>query len=267
MNLTTKPLLADKSVSGRGEVATASVFILKGAYMRKFLLAAVLCLAGQTGCVHHGRPSKVATSPPPSSRPAPPRGYVPPPNQAPPATKAPAPGPAYTWMPKGRTINPKWTHVIIHHSATDSGSAQSFDRFHRGKGWDELGYHFVIGNGTQTPDGMIEVGARWHKQKHGAHCKTPDNYFNEHGIGICLVGDFTKTRPTRKQLTSLYHLSRFLSDSCGIPADRITTHCAVTNHTKCPGPGFPVQPLRDAVRASSRVASSQGPRSKAPQAR
>ena len=79
-------------------------------------------------------------------------------------------------------------------------------------GWDELGYHFVIGNGRGTPDGMIEVGSRWHKQKHGAHCKTPDNYFNNHGIGICLVGDFTKRRPSAAQMASLEQLVRFLSN-------------------------------------------------------
>ena len=61
--------------------------------------------------------------------------------------------------------------------------------------WDELGYHFVIGNGTHTGDGQVEVGSRWGKQKHGAHCKTPDNYYNDHGIGICLVGNFENSNP------------------------------------------------------------------------
>jgi 5-methylcytosine-specific restriction endonuclease McrA len=36
-----------------------------------------------------------------------------------------------------------------------------FDRSHRDKGWDELGYHFVIGNGTSSGDGVVEVGTRW----------------------------------------------------------------------------------------------------------
>ena len=116
-------------------------------------------------------------------------------------------------------------------SATDRGSARSFDKNHRGKGWDELGYHFVIGNGQGSPDGHIEVGPRGHKQKHGAHCKTLDNHFNEHGIGICLVGDFTESRPTRRQLASLTKLAAFLCSECGISPDRITTHGAVTGKT------------------------------------
>jgi hypothetical protein len=141
--------------------------------------------------------------------------------------------------------------VVLHHSATVSGSARTFDRFHRDKGWDELGYHFVIGNGTETPDGMIEVGARWHKQKHGAHCKTADNYFNEHGIGICLVGDFTRTRPTQRQLAALERLVEFLCSRCGISPERVVSHGAVTHKTACPGRNFPLGYLRRAVASSA----------------
>ena len=41
----------------------------------------------------------------------------------------------------------QWRYVVLHHSATDSGSAAEFDKLHRRRGWDELGYHFVITNG------------------------------------------------------------------------------------------------------------------------
>lgn len=157
------------------------------------------------------------------------------------------PRPMETWYPAGRPISPRWNSIVIHHSATNVGSAGIFDRAHRDKGWDELGYHFVIGNGTSSPDGAIEVGSRWNKQKTGAHCKTPSNYYNEHGIGICLVGDFTKSRPSRRQLVSLERLVRFLSYSCRIPPDRIVTHGAVTGRTECPGKLFDVGPLRRAL--------------------
>jgi hypothetical protein len=134
--------------------------------------------------------------------------------------------------------------VVVHHSATATGNARSFDRSHRDKGWDELGYHFVIGNGTSSGDGVVEVGSRWQTQKHGAHCKTPDNYYNEHGIGICLVGDFTKSRPTQRQMASLRRLVAFLCDQCRIPDSRVTTHGLVTRKTQCPGRNFPIMSLR-----------------------
>ncbi len=153
-----------------------------------------------------------------------------------------------SWYPRGRSISPRWTHIVLHHSATRTGGAKRFDKHHRvSNGWDELGYHFVIGNGTDTPDGYVEVGPRWNKQKHGAHCKTANNYFNEHGIGICLVGDFTRTRPTPRQLASLQRLLKFLARECRITADRVAAHRSVTGRTQCPGGLFPLRALRRAL--------------------
>jgi N-acetyl-anhydromuramyl-L-alanine amidase AmpD len=93
----------------------------------------------------------------------------------------------------------------------------------------------------------VEVGSRWHKQKHGAHCKTPDNYYNDHGIGICLVGNFNATRPTARQYASLQQLVRFLARECRIPPDRVTTHKAVARKTQCPGRNFELASLRRAL--------------------
>lgn len=156
-----------------------------------------------------------------------------------------------SWYPRDRRISPRWSHIVLHHSATGTGGASRFDKYHRqNNGWDELGYHFVIGNGTDTPDGYVEVGPRWHKQKHGAHCKTPGNYYNEHGIGICLVGDFTVARPTPKQLASLQKLTRFLSDVCGIQPRRVTTHGALKKSTQCPGRFLDIKRLRRALTAT-----------------
>jgi hypothetical protein len=53
----------------------------------------------------------------------------------------------------------------------------------------------VIGNGTDTANGAVESARGGRGRSGGAHAKTADNRFNEHGIGICLVG--TSTRPAR----------------------------------------------------------------------
>ena len=133
---------------------------------------------------------------------------------------------------------------MIHHSATDAGGAACFDRAHRNRGWDELGYHFVIGNGTDTRDGAIEVGPRWTKQKHGAHCKTSDNFYNQHGIGICLVGNLEHSRPTSAQMDSLAELVSFLMARCRIPLAKVYTHGGVTGKTACPGRNFSLAALK-----------------------
>ena len=136
--------------------------------------------------------------------------------------------------PNGRT----WRYVVIHHSASSSGSAAAFDRYHRiERGWDELGYHFVIDNGRGGPDGRVEIGSRWAKQKHGAHCGgTPDNEYNEHGIGICLVGSFASSMPTPAQLAALGELLLYLARAHRISPDNVIGHRdAPSAGTACPG--------------------------------
>ncbi len=130
-----------------------------------------------------------------------------------------------------------WRHIVIHHSATDRGSAALFDKAHRRRGWDELGYHFVITNGRGGPDGRVEVGSRWTSQKWGAHTGgTPGNEYNNFGIGICVVGDFSKRRPSRAQLDALRRLVMALAARYDIPARNVIGHRdAPKAHTRCPG--------------------------------
>lgn len=130
-----------------------------------------------------------------------------------------------------------WRYIVIHHSATDFGSAASFDADHRKRGWDELGYHFVITNGNGGTNGKVEVGPRWRKQKWGAHCGgTPDNEYNNYGIGICLVGDFSGSMPSRAQMASLDKLVGYLTATYDIPPENIIGHSdAPASHTNCPG--------------------------------
>lgn len=211
--------------------------------MRRLALATLLLSGSGLACVSV-HPASSGTPPYPIYKIQPPAKMV----ERPVARRA-RPTPQHTtvsaWLPRSRRISRRWTHVVLHHSATAIGGAQRFDKFHRQtNGWDELGYHFVIGNGTDTRDGLVEVGPRWHKQKHGAHCKTPNNYFNEHGIGICLVGDFTKGRPTPRQLASLERLLRFLGAQCRIPPQRVTTHGAIKRSTQCPGQNFRLATVR-----------------------
>ena len=149
-------------------------------------------------------------------------------------------------------LSPQWHYIVIHHSATDSGGAKQFDEWHKKhNGWEGLGYHFVIGNGTGSGDGAVEVGYRWREQKRGAHAGS--DLYNTQGVGICLVGDFTKTRPTAAQMRSLARLTNFLSRYCGVPRDRFRLHGDVRS-TACPGPLFPRDFLAPSSRTSGRTA-------------
>ncbi len=140
----------------------------------------------------------------------------------------------------------RWTCIVIHHSADENGGAARYNKAHQARGWDELGYHFVIGNGTATSDGTVEVGPRWRKQKHGAHCKTPDNYYNDHGIGICLVGNFENHAPSARQIKMVRKLVMFLMQRYDIPSSRVYGH-AELGATRCPGTYFSMDKFRRTV--------------------
>lgn len=154
------------------------------------------------------------------------------------------------WIPE--KPSDRWECIVIHHSASDAGGATRFDAAHRARGWDGLGYDFVIGNGTDTPDGTVEVSSRWQRQKDGAHCKTPDEYYNQHGIGICLVGNFDNYDPTAAQMKSLQSVCAFLMRQFHIAPDHIFTHGGVTHRTACPGKRFELERFRNSMIALSR---------------
>jgi len=135
----------------------------------------------------------------------------------------------------------KWKYIVAHHSATAQGSAKSFDQEDRRHGMKNgLAYHFVIGNGNGTGDGVIEVGSRWTRQLHGGHVSKWE--YNNHGLGICLVGNFEKTHPTPKQLDSFHQLVTYLGGTLLNNKYKFFVHKEI-NATLCPGRNFPTQQM------------------------
>lgn len=144
------------------------------------------------------------------------------------------------------TEDKSWEYIVIHHSATEKGNAAEFDEYHREKrGWKHgLAYHFVIGNGSHSGDGEVEVGNRWKNQIHGAHTANMD--CNRVGIGICLVGNFEDgAAPTENQFESLVNLVQHLSRRYDIPPSNVILHKQVHQKgTACPGKNFPYDKLK-----------------------
>ncbi|MEO6785346.1 MAG: N-acetylmuramoyl-L-alanine amidase [Chthoniobacteraceae bacterium] len=139
----------------------------------------------------------------------------------------------------------RWRYIVVHNSGTRQGSAAAFDHYHRvvRKMPNGLAYHFVIGNGTSTKEGAIEIGNRWYRQIQGGHVHS--DYLNNIAIGICLVGDFNNSVPRKGQLAALEELINYLRHRVG----KIQGHPAeVRAHkninppqwpTDCPGNQFP----------------------------
>ncbi|MBX3360994.1 MAG: N-acetylmuramoyl-L-alanine amidase [Phycisphaeraceae bacterium] len=141
----------------------------------------------------------------------------------------------------------RWTSIVIHHSGSTVGSAQTIEAQHLAMNLKGLGHHFVIGNGRGAPDGQIHVGFRWLDQLPGAHVGGPNaETLNRESIGICLVGNGDRSPFTQAQVQRLVELVNALANELAIPADRIYLHSDVAR-TSDPGRLFPAAAFREQV--------------------
>jgi N-acetyl-anhydromuramyl-L-alanine amidase AmpD len=83
------------------------------------------------------------------------------------------------------TTQGKATHIVMHYSATyadqDIGAAE-IDKWHRDRGFAQIGYHWVI-----RRDGTVEAGRP--ESVTGAHVRG----MNTGKIGVCVVGGLDRT--------------------------------------------------------------------------
>lgn len=120
-------------------------------------------------------------------------------------------------------------YIIIHCTATKEGldfHVQDIDRWHREKGWNGCGYHYVI-----ALDGTIETGRN--EGVVGAHC----NGHNKDSLGIVYVGGLdseghSKDTRTIQQRAALYHLLTNLKYK--YPNAKIVGHNYFNKKKSCP---------------------------------
>ena len=125
--------------------------------------------------------------------------------------------------------------IIIHHSESPGGDAAMIREWHKAKGWRDIGYHYLVTNGkphgnySAGEDGEVQPGRPL--EMVGAHARGS----NRDSIGICLIGEFDKHRPTMAQLLSLAGLTARLCKEYGL-----VSFVAIKGHkdvcpTDCPG--------------------------------
>ena len=148
--------------------------------------------------------------------------------------------------PDDDRVSSRWKYVVIHDSRTPSGSADAFDVYYRdvldqprGMGW-----HFLIRRGSTGGLNLIDVGGRWRRQENGWHMF---GRLDEVAVGVCVVGNFRRQRPTGEQMRSLVWLVRTLQRLCRIPAENVRLHRELTPGVECPGKQFPVEEFRRAL--------------------
>src|SRR5690606_4621827 len=130
----------------------------------------------------------------------------------------------------------KITHIVVHYSATYADqnlTVKDIDKMHRDRGWQMVGYHYVI-----RRDGVVEQGRP--ESMVGAHVGGQ----NTGKIGICCIGGLERaTGPnkgvdnrTPQQIESLIKLIRDLHKR--YPGAKVVGHRDLAP-TQCPG--FDVQ--------------------------
>jgi len=135
---------------------------------------------------------------------------------------------------KGGPKNNFPAKYIVHHSGgtdanplldTSHHTAAMMESWHLSKGWDGLGYTFVI-----HKDGDVWRGRPEHRS--GAHTVN----HNSSSIGICLAGNFDATMPTKEQEEAFKELYRYLVGIYGrLPIHYHRDFAAKT----CPGKKIP----------------------------
>lgn len=146
----------------------------------------------------------------------------------------------------------RWKYIVVHNSGTRQGNARIFDVYHRRvrKMQNGLAYHFVIGNGNSSGNGEIEIGNRWTRQINGGHVAS--DYLNNIALGICLVGDLNRDKPTKQQLEALDELISYLRNRVGKIKGKqaiVKGHKEINpKPTDCPGDRFPLSWLRERFR-------------------
>lgn len=91
------------------------------------------------------------------------------------------------------------TEIIVHSTATPKGmnvTAQDIDRWHRQRGFDCIGYHYVI-----LRNGQIERGRSIDQA--GAHCKG----HNLNTIGVAYVGGLNASKQSADTRTGAQQIA------------------------------------------------------------
>lgn len=121
-------------------------------------------------------------------------------------------------------------YIVIHSSATPEGrehNVEDIDRWHRARGFKEIGYHYVV-----ELDGAVFEGRALSKV--GAHVKG----HNAHSIGICYIGGTDNTRERRPKDTRTpaqkQSLEKLISDLKNLfPSAQVVGHRDL-GATACP---------------------------------
>lgn len=125
-------------------------------------------------------------------------------------------------------------YLVLHHSASGAeAGVHDIRSWHLDRGFDDIGYHWVI-----DQHGDLHPGRAEHQV--GAHAYG----LNQKSLGICCVGNYEESTPTQTLLDGLVQCLVALCKKYNLETDRIISHRDVikitpdATVTRCPGEGL-----------------------------
>lgn len=144
----------------------------------------------------------------------------------------------------------KPNYIVIHHSKGPDHVTRDFEairKYHiEVNGWLDIGYHFLL----DEVNGSVEIISGRAPENVGAHALG----FNDHSIGICMVGDFDIKPPPMKKVIKLVNLIRAVQATFEIKTAHVIGHRETyvlreqPIEKTCPGRAFDMDDLREAIK-------------------
>jgi len=125
--------------------------------------------------------------------------------------------------------------IVIHHCQRDVDSPKEIKKRHLARGFEDIGYHYLIGKKGKLYKARNEKFQGAHVFKH-----------NKNSIGICLIGNLDKKLPTKKQIQTLIKFLKNKTKKLKIPVKNILGHKEFPNVIKtCPGKFLDLNEIRN----------------------
>ncbi len=109
--------------------------------------------------------------------------------------------------------------IVVHHNGVAGRTIENVRRTHKGKGWSDIGYHFVI-----HEDCSVHAGRPLSRS--GAHARG----FNARSIGVCVIGNGNRHDFGVGQYVALEALVQGLMAVHKIKPDHVIGHREVNDH-------------------------------------
>jgi hypothetical protein len=134
-------------------------------------------------------------------------------------------------------LNNAWNKIVIHTSVEGPQVLKNC--------------HWIIEPGDgRNPDAInVHPTDLWKRQQASAHVSPKNSAWNTESIGICLVGDFARQKPSPSQWKDLIKLTTDLQDKFTIPRTRVYTYHDIDGKVNSPGAAFPAREFNEALAA------------------